>query len=342
MIVVSDDRLLAPVSVVIPAYNCAAWIAEALDSVLLQTVPPRQIIVVDDGSSDQTPDVVRPYVGRVQYVHQENRGVSAARNRGIHAAREEFVAFLDADDVWHPRKLELQLRAFERRPELGILSCPTYRWPGGALPELAPEPALPVRPVRWEQVVVRNRLNTSAVMVRREVLRRAGPFDRGLHGPEDRDLWLRVLEIAPGATLEIPLSGYRITPAGISRDADRCRQGMLRILAKLDARRAWRGRWLLRRRAYAYLNHSCAYLYTAQRRQGRALACALRSLAWYPWPLGAGEAEAPLERPRRAAVVALRWLGLKSPDALSAAAPATSSVARPGALGDLQPAGAHA
>jgi glycosyltransferase involved in cell wall biosynthesis len=310
----------APISVVIPSYNCGRHLCEAIASVLRQSLPPRQIIVIDDGSSDDTAQQVRPYLDRVTYIRQENRGVSAARNRGIAEAREAFIAFLDADDVWHRQKTALQMRLFQERPELGILSTPTYDWPKDVEPVVEPPVGeLPVQSVTWEQVVVRNRINTSSVIVRRDVLVRAGPFDEAMQGPEDRDLWLRILELAPGASLQIPLSGYRITPGGISQNAGKCRDGMLRILRKLSDRGVWRGRPMLRRRAHAYVNHTCAYLYSAGGDQWMALACAVKSLAWYPLAFPDCDELEPFERLRRAAVIALRAVRLKGTDRLPAA-----------------------
>src|SRR5712664_3388839 len=98
-----------PVSVIIPTYNCARFVVEAIESVLAQTVVPTEIVVVDDGSVDDTQERLRSYHGRIRYFRQGNGGVSAARYRGMREAQQEFIAFLDADDVWHPRKLELQL-----------------------------------------------------------------------------------------------------------------------------------------------------------------------------------------------------------------------------------------
>src|SRR3954451_14848952 len=110
----------AAISVIIPSYNSARWISEAVDSVLAQTLVPQQIIVVDDGSRDDTRSRVRRYGPPVEYIYQPNQGVSAARNTGMQAATGEFVAFLDADDVWHPRKAEFQLRVFSERPDVAL------------------------------------------------------------------------------------------------------------------------------------------------------------------------------------------------------------------------------
>ncbi len=107
------------VSCVIPVYNGERFLAEGIESLLAQTRPPDEIIVVDDGSTDGTAGVARGFGDHVTYVHQENAGPAAARNRGVREARGEFISFLDADDLWEPTKLERQLRRFEARPELG-------------------------------------------------------------------------------------------------------------------------------------------------------------------------------------------------------------------------------
>src|SRR5437764_1208122 len=98
----------APVSVVIPTYNSARYIGDAVESVLAQTLPPAEIIVIDDGSQDDTAQRISPLLDRVTYRFQKNAGVSAARNLGVSIAQQPLVAFLDADDVWHPAKLQKQ------------------------------------------------------------------------------------------------------------------------------------------------------------------------------------------------------------------------------------------
>jgi len=104
------------ISVVIPAYNAAGTIGRALDSVIAQTHPAREILVVDDGSTDRTAQVVSEYGGRVEYLYQDNAGPGAARNAGIRAAHGEWIAFLDADDEWLPHRLALQAELLQRDP----------------------------------------------------------------------------------------------------------------------------------------------------------------------------------------------------------------------------------
>jgi glycosyltransferase involved in cell wall biosynthesis len=107
------------ISCVIPAYNAAAYLGEAIESVLGQTLPPRRVVVVDDGSTDGTADVAARYGPRVLVLRQANEGRASACNVGLEAARGDFVAFLDADDLWHPQKLERQVERFRQGPELG-------------------------------------------------------------------------------------------------------------------------------------------------------------------------------------------------------------------------------
>jgi len=127
---------LPVISCIIPAFNCEGYLGEAIDSVLAQTYHPVELIVVDDGSTDGTPDVAATYDRKITCLHQANRGLSTARNTGIKASAGKFLAFLDADDVWHPDKLQRQMTYLAKRPHLDF--CFTgYRnfW----IPELAEE-----------------------------------------------------------------------------------------------------------------------------------------------------------------------------------------------------------
>lgn len=108
------------VSVIIPAYNCQSYLAEAIDSVLAQTYQPIEIIVINDGSTDDTETVANQFVPKIRYFHQPNRGLGATRNKGIQLARGDFLAFLDADDVWVADKLEQQLKLFDEDSNLDM------------------------------------------------------------------------------------------------------------------------------------------------------------------------------------------------------------------------------
>lgn len=123
MITWRGDRV--EISCIMPAYNAAAYVCDALESAFSQTWPPVEVIVVDDGSTDGTADIVTGFSPRVRYLREENAGPAAARNRGMQAARGNFFAFLDADDLWHPEKLARQAARFDARPDLDY--CLTYK-----------------------------------------------------------------------------------------------------------------------------------------------------------------------------------------------------------------------
>ena len=298
----------APVSVVIPTYNTGHLVGEAIDSVLAQTVAPFEVIVVDDGSVDGTGERLVAYGSRVRYVFQENQGVAAARNLGVRLATSELIAFLDADDVWHPRKLELQLAAMAENPALGILGTQYFAWPAPAFPKVEGPDRAAVVEVPWVRLAVRNQFGTSSILCPRSILARVGPFDTNLQGPEDYDLWLRIAEAAPVANLELPLMGYRTVPGSLCKRATAMHTGMTRILRKLDEREAWKGRRLLRRKAHSYAHYASSYLYREAGSPATALRRLLSSFLWYPLPYRRSEVRMPLARPKMLCISLLHLL----------------------------------
>lgn len=177
------------VSVVIPTWNRRRELAAAIESVLAQTLPVDEMIIVDDGSTDDTWDSLKAMpqrIGRigVRVVRQQNAGVSAARNAGIRLASGEFLAFLDDDDVWRPGKMARQLAIFARHPELALVACSsdTLRLPGRSGLQFVSE---------WG-MLVRNRFLTPCVVARRGVVLACGGFPEDMHHCEDYALWLRI------------------------------------------------------------------------------------------------------------------------------------------------------
>lgn len=181
------------VSVVVTTYNYAAYLPQALDSVLAQRFQDLEIIVVDDGSADETPEVMRRYVThpRLRYVRRPNGGQASAKNLGVRLAVGEYVAFLDADDVWTPDKLEKQIPLFASRPELGIVysRCRRIDRHGEALGE----PDLPLSRGRvTRQLFIENFIPFSSSVVRRTCFATVGMFDERLPMAIDYDLWLKM------------------------------------------------------------------------------------------------------------------------------------------------------
>jgi glycosyltransferase involved in cell wall biosynthesis len=204
------------VSVIIPAYNAAAYIGAALDSVLCQTHPRLEVIVVNDGSTDGTDVVLQRYSGRIVCLSQENQGQPAARNRGLAVARGQFVAFLDADDRWHPEKIERQLQFFAAHKACTVVH--TARHVIDQEDRICPFAAVlpPVQGWCQEQLLQRNAITMSSALVRREVLG-FEPFCAAIRGTEDWDLWLRLAANAPVGFLAEPLTYYRVHDANMSK-----------------------------------------------------------------------------------------------------------------------------
>lgn len=232
---VLQDGPGASVTVVVPAYNAATTLGAALASVAGQTVPPSQVLVVDDGSTDATADVARGASLELEVVHTDGPlGPAAARNAGTAKATGDWVAFLDADDVWHPRKLEAQLEAVRRKPGTVIVASD---WVRGAPPTL--DGPVGMRVLRADHIVSLNRFQTSTVLVRTDVLSSVGGFDPTLDGAEDWDLWLRASVFGPVVLLAWPFVGYADRTTSYSKDTWRVYDRMLEMLARQAGR--WEG-----------------------------------------------------------------------------------------------------
>ena len=181
------------VSVVIPTFNSADMIGEAIASVLAQTYIDFEILIVDDGSTDRTEDVVRQFGDRVRYFKQENQGVSSARNAGIERSRGRYIAFLDSDDLWRPEKLAEEIPLLEADSELGLVYCDWTVVSGETVVQKSYHEELrPAKGYVFDELVQRGFILTSGVVVRRECLDDVGRFDKSLRVAEDYDLWLRI------------------------------------------------------------------------------------------------------------------------------------------------------
>jgi glycosyltransferase involved in cell wall biosynthesis len=205
------------VSVVIPVYNGSRFLREAIDSTLGQTYSPVQVIVVDDGSVDDSAQIIRSYGSRVDYVGQQNAGVARARNKGVSAARGDFIAFLDQDDWWRPDKISRQMEFFIQDPDVGLVHSEAahYDNPSSAFVErFNPNRSDLLTGHCYERLLLGNAIFNSSVMIRRSVLDTVGVFDTQIQGNtiQDYDLWLRIARRSSLVYIPEQLTIYRLHP----------------------------------------------------------------------------------------------------------------------------------
>ncbi|MCG3209391.1 MAG: Undecaprenyl-phosphate 4-deoxy-4-formamido-L-arabinose transferase [Anaerolineae bacterium] len=208
---------MARVSIIIPTYNSASFVTWTVESALAQTYPDYEVIVVDDGSTDNTPVVLAPYLPRITYIRQENQGPAAARNTGFRASQGDYLLFLDSDDLIPPHKLDLQVSFLEEHPNFGLVYS--------AWQEVDEENTRVLGEVRPNQrghllkAILRRQLFffPGAAIIRRACLEQVGPFDEALFGCEDADMWVR-LSLAGYAFgyIDQPLFQYRFRRGSIT------------------------------------------------------------------------------------------------------------------------------
>jgi glycosyltransferase involved in cell wall biosynthesis len=272
------------VSVVVPAYNAAAYLPGALDSVLSQDYPHVEVIVVDDGSTDDTAHAVAPYVERgVRYLDQPNAGAGAARDAGVRAATGPLVAFLDSDDAWLPGKLTQQVAHLAQYPSLGLVAGAYHQTDErGVAIATVPVPAVACGDL-FDALLVRNCINTSTVVTRKTVLDAVGGFGRRPLG-QDWDTWLRIARRAPIGFVTDVVAHRRAHPTSLShRNATRRFAADAEILrAHLPTvRPAWKRPIIkARSRATTYYFLAAGSHASGDRRAARALM--MRSLALDP------------------------------------------------------------
>ncbi|HEX4735758.1 MAG TPA: glycosyltransferase [Thermoleophilaceae bacterium] len=259
------------VTVVIPTYNRSDLVGEAINSVLAQDWPETEVLVVDDGSTDRTPEVLAGYGDRVRVIRQENAGESAARNTGILAASHELVAFLDSDNYWLPGKLGLQMQLFshDEPPDVAF----------SAYTRIGDVPEEDVVLSEWagtqedalEQLLIGCRINTSTVIVRRNALIDVGLYDSSLRCAQDYDLWLRLAVAGYHiAYVPRPLAAYRIHGGAVSLDSELVNASTERVVERLFDNDLLPAEFQERRDFYlarCYLNSACFYLDTGAGRE---------------------------------------------------------------------------
>lgn len=274
------------VAVVIPAFNCARVISRAIESVLAQSLRPREIIVVDDASVDGTAERVRKFGSHVRYLrHERNRGAAEARNTGINAASAEWIAFLDADDEWLPGKMACQSKLLSHGERVVLLYGQMQNvLEGGQEADVWPchvctEPGDPVSTAYWSCLT--ELPPTSTVVARRDVLLAAGLFDGRYRTAEDLDLWVRMLVCGtfvgvPSVVAKRHLRGESLTHTS---DAAVQYRRWLEVLSGRQAEiRAWSGRGI--RSGWSCVHASLANVHMRAGCRWRQCLHAARGVVW--------------------------------------------------------------
>jgi hypothetical protein len=223
-------------SVVIPAYQAAAFIGDAIESVLAQTLAPHEIIVCDDGSTDDLAAALAPYRDRIVVIEQENRGEAAAKNTGARAATGDFLAILDADDVFLPERLEALARLAAARPDLDLVTTDSYIVVNGRIVRRAYHDTFRFDVADQRRAILRTNF-LPFVAVRRSAFLAVGGFDEALRNVPDWDCWLRmILGGARAGLVDRPLAEYRLRPTNVTSDRLRLHTGRLETLEKAERR----------------------------------------------------------------------------------------------------------
>lgn len=227
------------ISVIIPVHNNAQELPEAIESALSQTLKPFEIVVVDDGSTDESARVAKGFGGPVRVIGQENKGPSAARNRAAKEARGDWLALLDADDLWLPQKLEAQAERLARDEGAAMVHSNGWVIEGHEVPpdlEAASsyfKKKIPPAGKQALSVFLLTPILTSSVMIGREVFKKAGGFDESMWIHEDADLFIRIM--AGGGDVSYspePLMVQRCFPSGLGRDKTAYLDGAIALYTK--------------------------------------------------------------------------------------------------------------
>lgn len=279
------------VSIVVPTYNRADMLVECLESIFIQTFTDFEVIVVDDGSTDNTEDIIRPYLNRIRYIKQENRGNAGARNSGIELANGEIVAFNDSDDLWLPDKLERQVKYLDEHPDIDMV-CGNGIFFGNRKLEgkkvISDKRAIPLERegVTLRSIFMKSTLRTPTMVARRKVIETVGGFDPEFKVCVDLDFAFRVLMKFKVAFMNEPLFKLRKHDGHVGGDSERRTLFNIKAIEKLlreypEARKLIGEKKINRRLAYRYCR--LGKITQKKGRKKEALSAFRKSLSYRPF-----------------------------------------------------------
>jgi GT2 family glycosyltransferase len=278
--------VVATVDVIIPAYNTAKYLPFALESVGAQDFDDWKIVLVDDGSTDNTQQVIAPFLerfgSRMICVRQENRGLPAARNTAIKSSDSEFLALLDADDVWLPHRLSESLKVFRKRPDVGLVyGGITLIDPEGNPGQSFEGTPLNSAPNITSMIYTREiHLPCPTVTFRRTCIENVGLFDESMRATEDRDLWLRIAQRHNVAFIPKVIAYYRKSPNAMSTDSLRMLTAQVQFIQKNFGSPGCgrRARRIALARAYSHRAEGLS----KEGKRADAFLASLKALSYYP------------------------------------------------------------
>jgi glycosyltransferase involved in cell wall biosynthesis len=271
------------VSVVIPAYNAMQYLPETVDSVLRQSFTDFELLIIDDGSLDNIKEWTFNLPDkRVKLISQTNQGLSSARNTGIVNSNGEYIAFLDADDLWEETKLEKQVNYLNEQPQVGLI----HTWmllideqsqPTGKIMKSYAEGKI------WQQLLEKNIIACPSVMVRRRCFATVGLFDKDLRSIEDWDMWIRIAVFYPFAVIKEPLAYYRQLPNSMSKNCQIMNEAFNIVIEKAF-KSAPKELLYLKNRSYGYAKICLAWKALQSINKDFKLALHFRKLAIAHYP----------------------------------------------------------
>jgi glycosyltransferase involved in cell wall biosynthesis len=295
------------VSVIITTYNSMAYLPKTLDSVLGQTFTDFEVLIVDDGSSDNITEWIKELKDvRIKTIFQSNQGVSVARNNGITNAQGEYIAFLDADDLWQPTKLEKQVLCLDKHLEVGLV----HTWVSLINEQSQPTGRNFISNIEgniWQQIIEKNMIACCSVMVRRTCFETVGGFDSSLRSAEDWDMWIRIADCYEVAVIKEILAYYRLLANSKSKNCLLVEQSLKTIIEK-NFQSASNELLLLKNRSYAYAYFNLAWkaLQNVEADYHKAISFRISALTYYPQFLFSQE-----NLRLTIAIASMKWLGAK-------------------------------
>jgi O-antigen biosynthesis protein len=276
------------ISVVIPVYNGQLFLQAALDSVIAQDNVDIEILAINDGSTDNSQAIIDKYVNQYPKImrafSQSNRGVAAARNRGISEAKGEYISFLDQDDIWYNNKLSQQADALMKNPDVGLVTCSfqIIDFEGKQVPDMR-YPVLQHSDCNVKnEMLIKNVIGPPCcVLVRKECFSKVGSFDQSLAGPEDRDMWLRICKEYAFHFIREVLCGVRVHDSNAHKNVPKMKENQIKFIMKHKSSYEY----LMCRRAFGFVYLDAAREYNLAGQRYSALVNAFMSILMYPFKI---------------------------------------------------------